>query len=154
MLDNLPETMKRCYRYLYNVHIPCKNCRSRKCRHCHAYLLPCETDNFCCSGGQVKLPLNNPPNVLKEKLVNKDNAHNDFKSEIRSYNNSLAMASLGFDEMVRMPGYNPTLKFRGKMYHKIGPLRANMAKTSRLPKCILMTRQWTLKQKLIEGYSQ
>ena len=38
------------------------------------------------------------------------------------------MASLGFDEMVRLPGYNPTLKFRGKMYHQIGPLRANDGK--------------------------
>ena len=128
ILDSLPETMKRCYRYLYNVHIPCKNCRSKKCKHCHAYLLPSETDNFCCSGGQVKLPVSDPPNVLKEKLLNKDNAHHAFKSDIRSYNNSLAMASLGFDEMVRMPGYNPTLKFRGKMYHKIGPLRANDGK--------------------------
>ena len=38
------------------------------------------------------------------------------------------MASLGFDEMVRMPGFNPTLKFGGKMYHKIGPLQASDGK--------------------------
>ena len=37
---------------------------------------------------------------------------------------------------------------------KLGHLEQMMAKTSHLPKCISMTRQWTLKQKLIEGYSQ
>ena len=52
----------------------------------------------------------------------------DFKEEIRSYNNSLAMASLGFDELVRMPKWNPTLKFGGKMYHQIGPLQTSDGK--------------------------
>ena len=96
----------------------------RKCPHCHAYLFPSETDGFCCHEGKVNIPLRDPPQVLKEKLE-KDKA---FKSEIRSYNNSLAMASLGFDEKVRMPGFNPTIKFGGKMYHQIGPLRPSDGK--------------------------
>ena len=93
----------------------------RKCKFCHAYLLPTEHDGFCCNNGHIKLPLSDPPALLKEKLKN----DKDFKEEIRSYNNSLAMASLGFDELVRMPKWNPTLKFGGKMYHQIGPLQTS-----------------------------
>ena len=115
--------MRCCFRYLYNTDIPCIKDRSKKCKRCHAYLFPSELDSFCCSDGKVKFPLRDPPAVLKEMLTNKDNKYRDFKDEIRSYNNSLAMASLGFDEMVRNPGWNPTLKFRGKMYHSIGPLQ-------------------------------
>ena len=38
------------------------------------------------------------------------------------------MASLGFDELVRTPKWNPTLKFGGKMYHQIGPLKTSDGK--------------------------
>ena len=96
----------------------------RKCQFCHAYLLPSEHDGFCCNDGHVKLKLSDPPKLLKEKLQ----YDQDFKAEIRSYNNSLAMASLGFDELVRQPKWNPTLKFGGKMYHQIGPLRRSDGK--------------------------
>ena len=96
----------------------------RKCQFCHAYLLPSEHDGFCCNNGHIKLTLSDPPALLKEKLKNDPN----FKDEIRSYNNSLAMASLGFDELVRTQKWNPTLKFGGKMYHSIGPLRTSDGK--------------------------
>ena len=123
-LSSLPEKMNRCYRYLFNTELKCNKDKSRKCKFCHAFLLPSEVDGFCCNKGTVKLPLNDPPSVLKDKLENDKN----FKTEIRSYNNALAMASLGFDEMVRMPGFNPTLKFGGKMYHQIGPLQSSDGK--------------------------
>ena len=100
----------------------------RKCTFCHAYLLPSEHDGFCCNNGHVKLPLPDPPALLKEKLKYDQN----FNSEIRSYNNSLAMASLGFNELVRTSKWNPTLKFGGKMYHQIGPLRTSNGKAKSL----------------------
>ena len=33
------------------------------------------------------------------------------------------MASLGFGKEIEMPGFSPTLKFQGRMYHAIGPLK-------------------------------
>ena len=39
----------------------------------------------------------------------------------RAYNNSLAMASIGCDE-VRQTGYNPTFTIQGKLHHTIGSL--------------------------------
>ena len=44
-----------------------------------------------------------------------------FLDNLRSYNNALAMASIGCDEAV-IDGFNPTFKIQGKVYHRIGSL--------------------------------
>ena len=47
--------------------------KSKKCEHCSAYLFKHEPNGFCCSGGKVKIPLPNPPDVLKDLLKNNIN---------------------------------------------------------------------------------
>lgn len=47
-----------------------------------------------------------------------------FLDNLRSYNNALAMASIGCEESV-ITGFNPTFKIHGKVYHRIGALLPN-----------------------------
>ena len=44
-----------------------------------------------------------------------------FLNHTRAYNNVLALASLGCNEIVAL-GYSPTFKIQGKLYHRIGSL--------------------------------
>ena len=90
------------------------------CSKCSAYLFKHEPKGFCCLDGKVKIDLPHPPDILKDLLKNSTN----FKTNIRSYNNSLAMASLGLDKEIVNDGYSPSLKFQGSLYHNIGPLKA------------------------------
>ena len=80
---------------------------------------PGEHAGFCCKGGQVNIPLTDPPQALKDLLM----FDKKFKTQIRTYNNLLSMTSLGFGQEICMPGFSPFLKFQGKIYHAIGPLR-------------------------------
>ena len=51
----------------------------------------------------------------------------------RAYNNVLALASIGC-KVVNMPGYIPTFKVQGKLYHSIGSLMPGETETNDTPK--------------------
>lgn len=86
------------------------------CTTCGAYKWPNESKEFCCSNGKVKNDIPEPPQELQEIYGSRD-----FVSNIRSYNNSLALASIGCNE-VQCRGFSPVVKIYGKVYHCIGSL--------------------------------
>ena len=95
---------------------------SNQCDFCSAFIFKHESEGFCCLKGKIKLPLPDPPKVLKDLLK----SNNNFRTNIRSYNNSLALASLGIDKKEIMnEGFSPSLKFQGTIYHNIGALKPN-----------------------------
>lgn len=94
---------------------------SRKCDYCSAFQFKHEPEGFCCLKGSIKLPLPDPPKILKDLL----RSSNNFRINIRAYNNSLALASLGIDKEIKNEGFSPSLKFQGAIYHNIGALKPN-----------------------------
>lgn len=86
-----------------------------KCHYCKAYKFNGET-NFCCLSGQIMLdPVPEPPEELCK--LYQDQA---FTKNIRGYNNSLAMASVGCNIPSNVQG--PQFKIQGKVHHAIGSL--------------------------------
>ena len=91
------------------------------CPHCKAYRWEGERESLCCCKGKVKLdPLQQPPSEMIA-LFNVNRSGSTFLEHIRAYNNALALASLGCNQ-VCMPGFNPNFKIQGKMFHRIGSL--------------------------------
>ena len=89
-----------------------------KCQYCNAYLWPKETSYSCCNNGKLSNVLETvppPPPVLLDLMEN--NQH--FIANIRSYNNALALASLGTEGP---PEVGPNFKIQGKLHHSIGPI--------------------------------
>ena len=94
---------------------------SNNCPKCHAYRWKEERPGFCCEKGRIKLnDLPEPPAEIQQLYE----SGNSFLNSLRSFNNALAMASIGCEEMV-IPGFNPTFKIQGKVYHRIGALLPN-----------------------------
>ena len=90
------------------------------CPHCSAYRWHEERDGFCCENGRVVLPpVKVQPEELRDLFQNKE-----FVDNIRSYNNALTLASIGCNEQ-HVPGWNPTFKIQGKVFHRIGSLKPN-----------------------------
>ena len=88
------------------------------CSHCSAFKWKDERPGFCCEKGKITLPpLKLHPTEIKELYQKRD-----FLDKIRSYNNALALASIGCDEKF-VPGFNPTFKIQGKVFHRIGSLK-------------------------------
>ena len=93
----------------------------RKCQHCSAFLFQGETSSLCCHGGTVKLdPIVTPPE-LQELHLNSPS----FLTNIRRWNNSFAMASVGTKE-IGPPSdgnrFQGNVKIQGKLHHKLGNL--------------------------------
>ena len=86
------------------------------CEKCNALKFYREPPGFCCSGG-VKLPAIQCPDKLLNLLEN----NKSFVSNLRRYNNGLALASNGLKEILP-DGYHPNVKIQGQVYHKIHPL--------------------------------
>ena len=80
-----------------------------------------ERESLCCCKGKVTLDcLQQPPSEMTV-LCHVNRSGSTFLEHIRSYNNALALASLGCNQ-VCMPGFNPNFKIEGKMFHRIGTL--------------------------------
>ena len=89
----------------------------RICKFCDSYAWREERPGFCCEKGKVFFDrLQFYPDEFKVLFDRRD-----FLNNIRQYNNSMAMASIGIDEQ-HMPGFSPIVKLQGKVYHRIGPL--------------------------------
>ena len=56
-----------------------------------------------------------PPQLLQDLL----HKYNHFASHIRTYNNALALASIGTQGP---PEIGPSYKIQGKLHHSIGPI--------------------------------
>ena len=92
------------------------------CKYCGAKRFKDENKSICCANGQVELPpLPEAPEPLKSLLRNRH-----FQDKIRSYNASLAFASLGANEDVLPPGVY-CYRINGDIHHKIGHLLPDTA---------------------------
>ena len=92
------------------------------CRHCGALLWKQENKALCCANGQVMLPpIPEAPPLLEELLTGNSSRAKTFRQRIRSYNASLAFASIGVNEDILPPGVY-CFRIHGEIHHSVGPL--------------------------------
>ena len=76
----------------------------------------------CCMHGKIQLPvISDPPELLKQLLFENTNNSKRYRPDIRAFNSSLAIASLGVKEDILPPGPY-TFRICGSVYHRIGHL--------------------------------
>jgi len=112
--------------YMGKMDVPCSDCGALHWS-CEKLAKSSQADpkfGMCCFSGKIKLPkLNNPPQELLNLLSAQDPASKKFRDHIRSYNNALAMTSLGCDQDKSIHGGGPyVFKVQGRVYHRIGSL--------------------------------
>ncbi|KAI7951330.1 hypothetical protein MJO28_007014 [Puccinia striiformis f. sp. tritici] len=85
--------------------------------------------SICCQKGKVTIPSGsslapNTPKILKDLLVGKSTGQRNFQRLIRTYNNSVAFTSLGFQfsDGPREVSRGPVFTLQGALVHKIGPI--------------------------------
>jgi len=77
---------------------------------------------LCCGNGQIQLaPLTTPPDALAQILKSADPSAKDFRSHLRTYNNSLSMASMSCKQHVFAGGV-PAMRVGGEIKHYIGSM--------------------------------
>ncbi|KAF0314588.1 hypothetical protein FJT64_014988 [Amphibalanus amphitrite] len=102
--------------------------RDRGCQHCGALLWPAERPSLCCAAGKVRLaPLPAPPPSLRQLWTDDSAVARIFRKHVRHLNSALALASQTVQEVRPPPGhggYTPSVVIQGRLYHRLGPLRA------------------------------
>ena len=96
------------------------------CPHCGALLWPEEQSSLCCAGGKVQLePLPDPPPTLRQLWTEDSTEAKIFRRHSRQLNSALALASQTVQEVRPPQGeYCPSVVIQGRLYHRLGPLRA------------------------------
>ena len=95
---------------------------SIQCSHCGALKFPGEAESFCCSKGNVQLqPFPQPQLFLQHLYEGMDSNSKHFLNNIRKYNSAFQMTSFGCNE-ISMPGFNPSFRIQGQVYHRIGSM--------------------------------
>ena len=95
---------------------------SATCLHCNAKKWPTEPPGICCANGKVDVPLlGPPPEPLRALLTTNTPPAKEFRNKIRTYNSCFVMTSFQAHTVVE-PGFMPTFKVQGQIYHNIGPL--------------------------------
>ena len=81
---------------------------------------------MCCIQGKISLPpLHHPPPELALLLISPEREGSRFRSNIRNYNNALAMTSVGrhLDNSLNSAGGGPfSFRLHGELIHRIGSL--------------------------------
>ena len=96
------------------------------CPKCHARKWSSETPCMCCNLGKVSLPPSlPPPPPLHHLLTSTDSDALLFQDKIRKYNACFQMTSFGANRRIIEPGFMPTFKIQGQVYHRIGSLAAD-----------------------------
>jgi hypothetical protein len=93
------------------------------CRHCSAKKYQGEPPGMCCNNGKVRLPLlDSPPDEFLSYMTATTPESRHFLQNIRRYNSCFQMTSFGATSIVEEPGFMPTFKVQGQIYHRIGSL--------------------------------
>lgn len=93
------------------------------CPFCNARTFKGETPGMCCAKGKIYLPLPQPPPEPILSLFSSDYPESrEFIKNIRRYNSSFQMTSFGSTGQRKWPGWMPTYKVQGQIYHRIGSL--------------------------------
>ncbi|UYV66814.1 hypothetical protein LAZ67_4002941 [Cordylochernes scorpioides] len=91
----------------------------RAARHQHP---PDRKFSACCHKGKIGLPEQDYPEYLETLMNGVDHNSKKFMENIRSYNSSLAFASMGAN-IATPPGYGPyCFRIHGQIYHRTGTL--------------------------------
>ena len=89
---------------------------SQKCTKCGALKWKGETSSICCNDGQVRLErFPDPPPLLRDLWTSDTPDARIFRDNSRSFNNSLALASLKVNERQFKCSYTPSVVFEGKV---------------------------------------
>ena len=92
------------------------------CEHCGACKFRTESVGLCCLQGKVQLPkFPDPPPVLREYWHGNFPSAKLFRKHCRSINNAVCLTSLQVRER-RLPGFNPSVIFQGRVFQRLGPL--------------------------------
>ncbi|UYV78350.1 hypothetical protein LAZ67_16001049 [Cordylochernes scorpioides] len=76
----------------------------------------------CCHKGKIELPEQDYPEYLETLMNGVDHNSKNIMENIRSYNSSLAFASMGAN-IATPPGYGPyCFRIHGQIYHRTGTL--------------------------------
>ena len=95
----------------------------KECAFCHALKWEGETSGMCCAAGKVHLNLlEDPPEPLRRLITTNLQYSKHFLKKIRKFNSCFQMTSFGAGRTVIQPGFCPTFKIQGQVYHKIGSL--------------------------------
>ena len=90
------------------------------CSFCFALRYKYEPPGLCCNNGKVKLPnLTSPPEPLHSLLLGDTQESKHFLRNIRKYNSAFQMTSFGAKKEIEEPGFMPTFKIQGQVYHRI-----------------------------------
>jgi len=89
---------------------------------CGAHKFVGETPSMCCSAQQVCLDFFPPlPNYLADLYYSDTPDSRHFLASLRKYNCAFQMTSFGCNE-VHLPGWNPSFRVQGQVFHRIGSL--------------------------------
>ena len=102
----------------------------RPCASCGALRWAGERASLCCSGGKVHLdPLPAPPPFLRHLWTEDSVEARTFRRFARHLNSALALSSLSVHEVpppAGTGGYAPCVVVEGRLYHRLGPVEANL----------------------------
>jgi len=97
---------------------------SKLCRFCFSLKWQAEPPGLCCNSGKIRLPsLGDPPQPIKDLLSVRSDLSVHFQSNVRKYNSCFQMTSFGASRRIVEPGFMPTFKIQGQVYHRIGALQ-------------------------------
>ena len=95
----------------------------KACSYCGALKWSGEAPGMCCSGGTVNLTaLRPPPEPLESLMSGTTPRSRHFLENIRKYNSCFQMTSFGATKEICEPGFMPTFKVQGQVYHRVGSL--------------------------------
>ncbi|MCP4486968.1 MAG: hypothetical protein GY820_06565, partial [Gammaproteobacteria bacterium] len=127
-----------------------------RCKHCSAYHFKGEMAQNrklefknCCHHGKVKLENLKPCPEELRMLLDGSSVHSEnFRKNARSYNNSLAFASLSAT-LASPKGPGPyTFRVHGQMYHHVGPLHPAEGKTKRYSQLYIVDTGMALTERM------
>ena len=96
---------------------------TKVCSYCDALKWSEEAPGMCCSNGKVKLPsLQPPPEPLESLMSGTTTVSKQFLENMRKYNSCFQMTSFGATSEISEPGFMPTFKVQGQVYHRVGSL--------------------------------
>ena len=97
------------------------------CPICHAKKFKLETKGMCCGGGgkvekDIHVPrIPKPPEELLHLFDLDTQEGKNFIGNSRKYNSAFQMSSI-LTQWEALPGFMPTVKISGHLYHRMGPL--------------------------------
>ncbi|CAH9098937.1 unnamed protein product [Cuscuta epithymum] len=95
------------------------------CHHCEAVRIQYEPSGFCCSAGQTVLVSNKIPPILKRYFYDNDSVARQFKSCVRTYNNTFSFTSLGVHNYDR--DLARIMAFQGPNYMSQSKMRQDLS---------------------------